>query len=150
MLTFLAPSMLLVKPAVAAVIRDSSGNVLLHRIPGTDAWALPTGAVEPGESVAEALRRDVAERTGLRVGIERVVGVYSLPDEQLIQYGEGAEVHFVTTLLLCRPGEGGATAGSPEGGEWRWFPPGALPDGVLRSGRRWIQDAAEDAAVVLR
>jgi len=40
-------------------------------------WVLPGGAVEPGESVAQAALREVREETGLDVHLERLVGVYS-------------------------------------------------------------------------
>ncbi|HXX90640.1 MAG TPA: NUDIX hydrolase [Acidimicrobiales bacterium] len=62
--------------AVGAVaVRD--GALLLVRrahAPERGRWSLPGGRVEPGESVAEALVREVYEETGLRVRCGALVG----------------------------------------------------------------------------
>ena len=55
---------------VGALVNDPSGALLLIRRrnpPGAGLWSLPGGRVEPGESDAEALVREVAEETGLAV-----------------------------------------------------------------------------------
>lgn len=59
------------KTVVGAVIADPNGHVLLLRRTADDylggLWELPSGGVDPGESLIEALRREVAEETGLTV-----------------------------------------------------------------------------------
>lgn len=40
-------------------------------------WSLPSGRVEPGETVQEAVRRGVLEETGLAVRVVPLTGVYS-------------------------------------------------------------------------
>jgi ADP-ribose pyrophosphatase YjhB (NUDIX family) len=57
-------------------------------------WCLPGGAVDPGESVAEACEREVLEETSLRVRVKRLVGVYSHPD-QLVVYPDGNKIQVV-------------------------------------------------------
>ena len=55
---------------VGAVVRDESGRLLLvlrGREPAMGTWSLPGGRVEAGETDAEALRRELAEETGLDV-----------------------------------------------------------------------------------
>lgn len=51
---------------------QQAGHMLLVQQQGTEDpapyWVAPGGLVEPGESLAEALIREVAEETGLRVG----------------------------------------------------------------------------------
>ncbi|MBO0655140.1 NUDIX domain-containing protein [Streptomyces triculaminicus] len=59
------------KTVVGAVIADAEGKVLLLHRPADDylggLWELPSGGVDTGESLIEALRREVAEETGLTV-----------------------------------------------------------------------------------
>ncbi|OLR90142.1 NUDIX hydrolase [Actinokineospora bangkokensis] len=62
---------------VGALVRDVHGKLLLvrrGREPGRGLWSVPGGKVEPGESDAEAVVREVAEETGLRVRPGRLVG----------------------------------------------------------------------------
>ncbi|GHF70524.1 hypothetical protein GCM10010218_59720 [Streptomyces mashuensis] len=59
------------KTVVGAVITDPDNKMLLLHRPAGDylggLWELPSGGVKPGESLTEALRREVAEETGLTV-----------------------------------------------------------------------------------
>lgn len=71
----------------SAAIFDKQGCVLLTKRRDNGQWCLPSGGVEPGESVAEACEREVLEETGLSVRVKRFVGVYSHPD-QLTVYSE--------------------------------------------------------------
>jgi 8-oxo-dGTP diphosphatase len=57
-----------IRDAVRAVVVDSDDRVLLVRFefPTATRWALPGGGVEPGETHAEALVRELFEEVGLR------------------------------------------------------------------------------------
>jgi len=78
----------------SAAIFDDLGRVLLTRRADNGQWCLPGGAMDPGESAAEACEREVLEETGLSVRIKRLVGVYSHPD-QLTVYPDGNKVQIV-------------------------------------------------------
>jgi ADP-ribose pyrophosphatase YjhB (NUDIX family) len=79
----------------SAVIFDKKREkVLLTRRADNGRWCLPGGAMEAGESAAEACEREVLEETGLRARVKRLVGVYSDPD-QLVVYPDGEKAHFV-------------------------------------------------------
>lgn len=67
---------------------------MLTRRSDNGQWCLPGGAMEPGESVAEACAREVWEETGLQVCILRLTGVYSDPN-RIIVYPDGNKVHIV-------------------------------------------------------
>ena len=78
----------------SAAIFDEQGRVLLTKRQDNGQWCLPSGGVEPGESVAEACEREVFEETGLSVRVKRFVGVYSHPD-QLTVYSETDKFQIV-------------------------------------------------------
>lgn len=79
----------------SAVIFDvTRTKALLTRRADNGLWCVPGGAMESGESAAEACEREVFEETGLSVRVKRLVGVYSNPD-QLIVYPDGNKVHIV-------------------------------------------------------
>lgn len=129
-----------IRPGVAAVARDPSGRVLLHRRRVGGGWAPPSGAVEPGESVLAALARELQEEVGLRVEVERLVGLYSDPSYQVVHYPDGRVVHFVTSVFVCRA-ETAEIVGNDEGLSWAWFPPDELPADLLPYARVWLADA---------
>lgn len=65
---------------VGAVIQDY-GHVLILKRPTTDfmggIWELPSGKVEAGETLDEAIRREVLEETGLTVmAVSRYLGSF--------------------------------------------------------------------------
>src|SRR5437660_8436237 len=66
---------------VYAVIFNDEGILLAHRR-DIDWWNLPGGGMEAGETVDEAMIREVHEETGLKVRVEQLVGVYSKPQKQ--------------------------------------------------------------------
>ena len=87
----------------SAAIFDEQGRVLLTKRQDNGQWCLPSGGVEPGESVAEGCEREVFEETGLSVKVKRLVGVYSHSD-QLVIYPDGNKVqifalHFQAEMI---------------------------------------------------
>jgi ADP-ribose pyrophosphatase YjhB (NUDIX family) len=66
-----------VVPCVGALAYDGDGRLLLIRRrndPGSGLWSVPGGRVEPGESDAQAVVREMAEETGLMVEPGELVG----------------------------------------------------------------------------
>jgi 8-oxo-dGTP diphosphatase len=67
---------------VGAVVHDAAGRLLLIRRgqePSRGLWSLPGGRVEPGETRAEAVVREVREETGLSVVAGEPVGRVVIP-----------------------------------------------------------------------
>lgn len=74
------------KPVAVAVIEHDEKLVLIRR--GLDPlggyWAPPGGYVECGESVPEAVVREVGEETALAIAVDGLIGVYSQADVDAI------------------------------------------------------------------
>ena len=69
-------------PCVGAVIKDDQGRLLLikrRHEPGAGLWSLPGGRIEPGETDAEALVREMREETGLTVQAGALLGSVRRP-----------------------------------------------------------------------
>ena len=90
-----------VRPSVSAVIFDRRGRLLLQQRSDGGQWGLPGGSVEIGESVADAVVREVLEETGLTVRPRRIVGVYSDPALQVVRYPDGNVWHYVNVCFEC-------------------------------------------------
>lgn len=69
-------------PCVGAVVMDEAGRIVVVRrghAPSAGRWSLPGGRVEPGETLVEAVRREVLEETGLEVDVHRLIGRVDIP-----------------------------------------------------------------------
>ncbi len=104
---------------VAAVIRDDDGRFLMaRRLAGSHLaglWEFPGGAVEPGETPEEALRRELVEELGVTALVGAPVTFAFHRDEQRD-----------VLLLFYRAA---ITAGAPAGKlgqELGWFAAGEL------------------------
>jgi 8-oxo-dGTP pyrophosphatase MutT (NUDIX family) len=108
----LGPQLLLM-PGVAAIVRDASERVLFMHRADDGRWGLPAGAIDPGESPAQAIVREVREETGLVVRPARVAGVFGGAGFRH-RYPNGDEVEWTVTVFECDI-VGGALA--PQDGE---------------------------------
>lgn len=128
-------------PGVAIVIFNKEGQVLLQKRADVKLWGIPSGHVEPGETVRDAAIREVLEETGLQVEITRLIGVYSEPSSQIFKYPDGRITHFVTCCFQAEVVGGNLTICPPETLDLRYFPCDNLPSDILKMHPLWLSDA---------
>lgn len=105
--------------AVGAIVIHDDSLLMVQRAnePGKGLWSLPGGRVELGEFLADALRREVREETGLEVDVGELAGILEVP---------GDELHYVILDYHA------VVVGSPEPradgdvGDARWVPLGQV------------------------
>ena len=90
-------------PAVNVVVVNDAGEILLIRRTDNGNWALPGGAVDLGESVAQAAVRETLEESGIECAITGIVGIYSDP-RHVIRYTSNGEARQEFSIVLtARP-----------------------------------------------
>src|SRR5262245_13200867 len=114
-------------PSVNVVVTNEAGDILLIRRTDNDNWALPGGAIDLGESLAQAAVRETQEETGITPEITGLVGIYTSPSH-VIHYTSNDEVRQEFSIVLTgRPISGQSTPGS-ESSDVRWVSATAVED----------------------
>lgn len=111
-------------PSVYVVVRDGDGRILLIRRTDNGNWALPGGAIDLGESMADAAVRETPEETGITCQVVGLDGIYSDP-RHLIRYTSDDEVRQEFCIVLTARLLGGDPTPSRESREVRWVEPDA-------------------------
>ena len=132
------------KPAaigVGAVIWNERGELVLIRRgqePRLGEWSIPGGHLEWGESVRDAIVREVREETGLEV---EVAGLIDVVDSVTRDASGEIARHYVLIDFLVQHVSGTLRAGS-DAAEARWVAYAALDEYALWTETRRIIDAA--------
>jgi ADP-ribose pyrophosphatase YjhB (NUDIX family) len=105
---------------VGAVVTDGQGRLLMIRRghePGAGLWSIPGGRIEPDETDAEALVREMLEETGLAVEVGPLLGSVQRPGLN----GDVIDIRDYAASVIggrLRPGDDAADA--------RWVAAGDL------------------------
>jgi ADP-ribose pyrophosphatase YjhB (NUDIX family) len=123
----LVGSRLLLLPGVAGIVRDADDRVLFIRRADNGKWGLPAGAIDPGETPAAAVAREVREETGLVVRPARIAGVFGGRGFR-VRYENGDEAEYTVTVFDCEVIGGTLSPGDGEALELRYFTPDEAPE----------------------
>ena len=104
--------------AVGSIIRHHDRLLLIRRDtePARGYWTFPGGAVELGESLEDAVRREVLEETGLQVELGEVAAVIDHVDRD---EAGAVRYHYIIVDYHARP-VGGALQPGDDVSDARW------------------------------
>ncbi len=121
---------LVLLPSVAVLPWDEEGRLLLVREAETRLWQTVGGAVEPGQSPAQAALREAAEEAGVVVDLTGIRGVVGGPQFRMT-YPNGDLVSYVPTIFDARVIDGKPHADGEETIDVAWFTTDQLADAAL-------------------
>lgn len=109
-------------PGVGAVIVEEGRLLLIRRGRGAyrDYWAIPGGRQQRGETMREAVSREVREETGLTVEVGGVVWAGDIMDD-----ARPPTYHYTVVDFSATP-TGGHLAAGDDAAEVRWVPLGEV------------------------
>jgi 8-oxo-dGTP pyrophosphatase MutT (NUDIX family) len=115
---------LLLVPGTAAIVRNAEGDVLLQRRSDNGQWGLLGGAIDPNESPARAVVREVYEEAGLIVRPLRCTAIIHLDTV----YPNGDHLQPTVVVFECEIISGDLKSLDGESLELHFFSPDALPE----------------------
>ncbi|HET9430200.1 MAG TPA: NUDIX domain-containing protein [Chitinophagaceae bacterium] len=128
-------------PAVAAVIFNDNGEVLLQKRRDVNKWCIISGHVEFGETVEEAIIREIEEETNTKAYIIRFIGIYSSPNSQTYSY-QDRTVQYITSYFEAKLTRTiSLNFSNDETQELKFFKPDSLPDDLALINSNWLTDA---------
>ncbi|HSI40962.1 MAG TPA: NUDIX domain-containing protein [Xanthobacteraceae bacterium] len=121
---------------VRAVVLDARGGVLLLRHTYAPGWQFPGGGVEPGETMADALARELEEEAAVRVlGTPAFHGLFFNPFVTRRDH--------VAVYVVQRYAAGVPQVPNREIAEVRFWPLDALPPDTTPGTRRRLHEIAQ-------
>lgn len=124
-----------IKTSVVACIIDDRQRVLLTRRciePFCGQWVMPGGKVDYGESLLQALHREISEEVGIEIHVDGLLDVY-----EHLALGERND-HYVILYYRARPLTVGLAPNNQEVTEASWVGAGDLRAYDLTPGTRHI------------
>jgi 8-oxo-dGTP diphosphatase len=123
-----------IKTSVVACIVDHDERVLLTRRcidPFCGQWVMPGGKIDHGESILEALHREVKEEVGIKVRAEELIDVFE-------HVGSEDKAHYIILYYHTTPLTFDLEPNGQECTEAVWVPKEQLPRFNLPPGTRHI------------
>ena len=110
-----SPQLPLPQVVVGAIVIHDGRLLMVRRAndPSRGLWTVPGGRVNPGEYLAEAARREVAEETGVEVEVGELLGVLEVI---------GDEWHYVIHDYLATVTGDPTVTAADDAEEARWVP----------------------------
>lgn len=120
-----------IRVGVGLIIRDQRGWILLEKRKDCGLWGLPGGKIEPGESIIKAAMREAKEETNLTIQVERLLGVYSEPQDRIVTYLDNGDVVQLVDIILAATIVSGELSYSSESEDLQFYDPMALPSDIV-------------------
>ncbi len=114
----------------------------MHKRADNGFWGFVGGAMEPGESLKDCVKREVKEETGIEVWIKDLCCVDSDPTQfSICQYNDGNIIQYCGITFICVANDLTLMRMSPESCDMRIVYSNLLPEPFLPL-HRWRLEQA--------
>ena len=124
---------------IGCIFSKDRQEILLVKRRDVPVWTLPGGGIEQGETLEQAIQREIHEETGYNVIIDRLVGQY-FPINKLTR-----ETYLFEATII-----GGTTMCNSETKEIRFFSVMKLPKYLPPPYDEWIIEAHQKKDTIIR
>jgi putative (di)nucleoside polyphosphate hydrolase len=114
---------------VAAILRNSAGKILIgERVDRSGAWQFPQGGVDEGESLEQALARELREEISLSPSAYKIISTrgpyfYTFGNAKVVKGFHGKEQHYFLANFTGDPDKINVDTDHPEFRTIRWVEP---------------------------
>ena len=122
-----------------AMVIDGTGRIFLIKHSYVEGWHLPGGGVETGESVLEALSRELMEEGNIKLG--------STPQLYGLYFNKRTSRRDHVAMFIVRDFRQADPKPNHEIVEHGFFSPNALPEDVTRATRARVAEVFNGAAI---
>lgn len=130
-------------PAVAAIIFNENGEILLQRRRDTNNWCIICGHVEYGETIENTIIREIREELNCTAEIVGLIGIYSNPISQTYHY-PNRNIQYVTSYFKVKlTSDIDLHFTNEETVELKYFNIQKLPENMAQLNENWLNDALQ-------
>ncbi len=132
---------------VAAILRNGAGKILIgERKDRSGAWQFPQGGVDEGETLAQALVRELREEISLHPSAYRILTskgpyFYLFGNDKVVKGYHGKEQHYFLADFIGNPNGIDVDTEHPEFRAVRWVAPADFDAGWLPKMKREVYRA---------
>lgn len=132
---------------VGGCIKNEKGEILLQKRKDKQVWGFPGGALEIGESVEIAAKREIKEETGLDVIPKKIIGIHS---NYYDEYPNGDKVQPLSIFLELDCVGGELCCDNDETLDLKYFNIDCIPKLVNKQHEDFLEDIRNNNSGVLR
>ncbi len=132
-------------PHAVVVLFNKQGQVLLEERADDGYFDFPGGAVDPGEEVEDAAKRELLEETGLLANKLKLFKVYTGEITHYV-YFNGDEIYGIDSVYLCKDYSGSLKPQKEEVKELKFHDLNNLPNKMSKRNKQIVDDLLNTCA----